>query len=775
MRPRGAKSSVVVITAVIGLGAGTALASTSAATAADQARSGGVPSSSGHGSADEAARLLRADAVDPVRIVREGDGDGEAQLVATLGDPVDAAGVPAQASAVQAAAAHVTRYAALFGLDQPRAELDASQVVTTSGGDRIVKFTQQVDGLPVIGGELAVSLDATGAMESVNGETTDAEGVLPAPSEAGAAATRTALTTTARTYGVPAASLTAAPAQQWFYDPALIGSPDPFGARPVWRVEVSDGGSIHQLVLVDAAGGGVVESVNQVLHANVRAVCDLENRPTADPDPPCRRDNYARVTGGPVNAGRPAANAAFAAAGDAWELYRRVGLDLNSMIGRNAGDGRKIRLTVNLAADPVAGPNAFWNGREAYFNGGLVADDIVAHELSHGVVQHTAGLFPAYQPGAMNESMADVFGELVDQANGNAGQRDWEIGEDATALPTLRDMQSPRRFDDPDRMRSSLFDGDPAFQDAGGVHTNSGIGNKTAFLIAQGGRFNGRTVRGLDRGQALRLETARIYFRALQMLTSGSDYADLGRVLPQACSRLAGSGQGDDRITASDCAQVRRAVAATQLTAQPRRAAVPEAPRCTPRNAASRRLFFDNFERSSRRVWAMQRLWDRLPRSGNRLVDIPFATSGRHSLFGFDPDPAQGDPARSSAELRRAIRVPNAGRTFLRFDHAYVFEFRPNGTRFFDGGLVELSLNGGRTWSSASGLRWVNGPDRRIVAQGGFRGFGGESHGYQSSRLDLSRFGGRTVRLRWTVRGDPAVAFAGWWLDDVDVYTCRRR
>jgi len=325
MRPRGAKSSVVVITAVIGLGAGTALASTSAATAADQARSGGVPSSSGRGSADEAARLLRADAVDPVRIVREGDGDGEAQLVATLGDPVDAAGVPAQASAVQAAAAHVTRYAALFGLDQPRAELDASQVVTTSGGDRIVKFTQQVDGLPVIGGELAVSLDATGAMESVNGETTDAEGVLPAPSEAGAAATRTALTTTARTYGVPAASLTAAPAQQWFYDPALIGSPDPFGARPVWRVEVSDGGSIHQLVLVDAAGGGVVESVNQVLHANVRAVCDLENRPTADPDPPCRRDNYARVTGGPVNAGRPAANAAFAAAGDAWELYRSRG------------------------------------------------------------------------------------------------------------------------------------------------------------------------------------------------------------------------------------------------------------------------------------------------------------------------------------------------------------------------------------------------------------------------------------------------------------------
>jgi hypothetical protein len=44
-----------------------------------------------------------------------------------------------------------------------------------------------------------------------------------------------------------------------------------------------------------------------------------------------------------------------------------------------------------------------------------------------------------------------------------------------------------------------------------------------------------------------------------------------------------------------------------------------------------------------------------------------------------------------------------------------------------------------------------------------------------SSRLNLSRFAGRTVRLRWTVSGDRTVAFLGWWLDDIDIYTCRRR
>ena len=46
------------------------------------------------------------------------------------------------------------------------------------------------------------------------------------------------------------------------------------------------------------------------------------------------------------------------------------------------------------------------------------ADDVVAHELAHGVIQHTAGLVYWYQSGAINESMADVVGELVDLADG---------------------------------------------------------------------------------------------------------------------------------------------------------------------------------------------------------------------------------------------------------------------------------------------------------------------------------------------------------------------
>ncbi|HEX2177513.1 MAG TPA: M4 family metallopeptidase [Nocardioidaceae bacterium] len=720
--------------------------------------------------AEAAERLLRADAVGTVRL--SGEDDGTAEFVG-LGRPVADPAAPASVTPVQAAGAHLDRYGALLGVDEPDSQLEPTAVVDAAGGSHVVKFTQRVDGLPVIGGELAVSVDADGDLEAVNGETTDTDVVAPAPSARAAAAVRTAVTTTARRHGVKPSTLTAGPARQWYFDPELVGSPDPLGPRPVWRVEVSDGAGIDQLVLIDTATGRVAESVNQVMHANIRVVCNRPDQAPGAVDQPCLARDYARAPG--RASAVAAANRVFDFAGDTWTLFNALGRDLNQMVGHNAGDGRKVRLTVNLPADMR---NAFWNGREAYFSTGLATDDVVAHELTHGVVQHTANLFPAYQSGAINESMADVFGELVDQRNGNTGQgqTDWLVGED-TSLGALRNMRVPGRFGDPDRMRSPRFAADPQFRDLGGVHTNSGVGNKAAFLIAQGGRFNGRTIRGLDRGLSDRRKTGRIYLRALQMLTSGSDYADLGRVLPQACRRLAGTGAR--RITGNDCAQVRRAVAATQMLAQPRNAAAPEAPRCSPRNAASRRLFSDNFERPASRAWTLGRLWSRRPRQGAQLTDLPYATSGRRSLFGLNPDPSLGDPAATSVTLRRAVRVP-AGRrtrTFLRFDHAYVFEFLP-GPRFLDGGLVEYSTNRGRTWRSASGLRWVNGPRQRIVlgpGPGGFRGFGGDSHGYQSSRVDLSRFAGRTLRLRWTMRADASVGYLGWWLDDIDVYTCRRR
>jgi bacillolysin len=725
--------------------------------------------------AEAAERLLRADATGPVTVST--GRDDVATFVGTLGTPV-ASRVPATATPVRAASEHLERYGGLFGVRRTRTQLEPTEVAGTGAGSHVVTFAQQVDGLPVLGGELAVSVDADGDLQSVNGETTDPGAVVPAPSEPAAAAVRTAVTVTARTHQLDAATLTPGPATQWYYDPELIGSPDPLGARPVWRVEVSNGLDVRELVLVDARTGAVAAHVNQVMHALDRVVCDRRNargRPTV-----CRTP--VRTENGPVSA-LADVNAAFDHAGDTAALYQSLGLDLTAMIGHGTGSGKTLHSTVRFCEPqrifPCPYDNAFWNGVGMYYGQGFpLADDVVAHELTHGVIERTSNLFYWYQSGAINESMADVFGELVDQRNqtDRAGrtQRAWLIGEDSP-VRAFRDMRNPGRFRQPDRMRSPRYVADTTLRDFGGVHANSGVGNKAASLIADGGTFNGRTVRGIDEGQSDRTKTARIYLRTLRMLTSGSDYADLGRVLPQACRALIGTGARP--ITASDCVQVRRAVAATEMFRQPRSATAPEAPRCTPRDAGSRRIFFDNMERPSRRAWTLGRLWFRGPLP--RLGLPPYATSGRRSLFGADPDPRLGMPATSSLTLRRAIRVPRTGRTFVRFDHARLFDYNLRVGRqavYFDGGRVDVSTNGGRTWSNAAALRWVNGPRQRIRVgrASDFRGFGGDSHGYQSSRLDLSRLGGRTVRLRWVVSGGPRLRYDGWWLDDVEVYTCRR-
>ncbi len=140
--------------------------------------------------------------------------------------------------------------------------------------------------------------------------------------------------------------------------------------------------------------------------------------------------------------------------------------------------------------------NAFWNGTQmAYGDGFAQADDVVGHELTHGVTDHESRLFYYYQSGAINESLSDVWGEFVDLSNTtgtDTATTRWQMGEDVPGFGAIRDMEDPTLFGDPDRMRSPNYYGGE--DDGGGVHYNSGVNNKAAFLMTDGGSFNGRTV-----------------------------------------------------------------------------------------------------------------------------------------------------------------------------------------------------------------------------------------------------------------------------------------
>jgi Zn-dependent metalloprotease len=231
-------------------------------------------------------------------------------------------------------------------------------------------------------------------------------------------------------------------------------------------------------------------------------------------------------------------------------------------------NGMTIISTVQYCdpSFPCPFDNSFWDGTQMVYGskyGDPLADDIVGHELTHGVTQYESNLFYYYQSGAINESLSDVFGEYYDQV-GNATGGDtagvkWLVGEDISGLGAIRSMSNPPAYGDPDKMSSpNYYTGNG---DNGGVHFNSGVNNKAVYLMVDGGAFNSKTVTGLGW-----TKVGAIYYEAqTNLLTSASDYSDLYYILQQACTNLI----GQKGIVAGDCTQVKNALDAVEMSRRP--------------------------------------------------------------------------------------------------------------------------------------------------------------------------------------------------------------
>lgn len=165
--------------------------------------------------------------------------------------------------------------------------------------------------------------------------------------------------------------------------------------------------------------------------------------------------------------------------------------------------------------------------------------DVIAHELTHAVTDTSADLIYQNESGAINESMSDIFGTLVEYHFNN--KPDWQVGEDIytpnVAGDALRSMEDPTLSGDPDHY-SKRYTGTG---DYGGVHINSGISNKAAFLLANGGTHYGVTVAGIGNDKA-----GDIYFRTLtQYLTPNSNYSHFRVSTIQAATDLYGASSAE--------------------------------------------------------------------------------------------------------------------------------------------------------------------------------------------------------------------------------------
>jgi Zn-dependent metalloprotease len=141
--------------------------------------------------------------------------------------------------------------------------------------------------------------------------------------------------------------------------------------------------------------------------------------------------------------------------------------------------------------------NAFWSGGIAAYGAGdgetfssFGAIDVVAHEITHGVTQHTANLVYQGESGALNESFSDIFGTVVEYYAEGRDKGDWLVGEDVIIGPgAIRSMENPNEFRDPDTYRGKNWvnPDDDEDEDNGGVHTNSGVQNFWYYLLSEGG------------------------------------------------------------------------------------------------------------------------------------------------------------------------------------------------------------------------------------------------------------------------------------------------
>jgi Zn-dependent metalloprotease len=247
-------------------------------------------------------------------------------------------------------------------------------------------------------------------------------------------------------------------------------------AIPVWRVWLLDDDvALSTEYLVAATGPQrVVRTRNRAHDALNRRVYDLEHKENDSGGVLRRSEGGQPSTIGDVNDG-------YDRTGDTYRY-------LNNVLSRDSFDGQGTTMTVKVQWRKNY-ENAHWTGGGAsgftVFGDDMTKLDVVTHEWFHAV---TEAVFTANtgddlqyirESGALNESISDSFAEAAEASE--SGGADWLLGEDTKYGP-IRSMVDPKKYGQPAHMRD--YKAKCELDDAGGVHTNSGIPNHAFFLIS---------------------------------------------------------------------------------------------------------------------------------------------------------------------------------------------------------------------------------------------------------------------------------------------------
>ena len=441
-------------------------------------------------------------------------------------------------------------YKALYRLENPARDLFPLRVAEAEGESHLF-LGQRHRGLPVLNAALAMDV-VDGRVRATRGRWIASMPILGAAKVTSPDALALALRSTEgqRTESAGDPRLVV-------YDPWLFGG-EASSPGLAWSVSIFAEGGLRT-VIIDATNGAVRNSIDEVT--------------TEDPE----KDFYIQTGNGSFSSncwnwtsdddewfdedgedGYPGADFdPFLDGLHAWELMHSVYDWFHGNFGRNGMDDDDGQHEAIAHVTYPAGSNASFTGGCPLFmfSDGYVVRDIFGHEFGHAIDYFSSDLVYQNQSGALDESFADVFAMLIDPA-------DFTIGEALPGVP-LRDMSDPPRRGQPDHM--SGFAALPAgvapnaANDNGGVHGNSGIPNKAAWLLVQGGQHQGYRVSALGRAKV-----AWLYYGVITTgLTSGSQFVDARDALVSYAGIYASTGRHG--FEARDDCQVKNAFASVGI------------------------------------------------------------------------------------------------------------------------------------------------------------------------------------------------------------------
>jgi Zn-dependent metalloprotease len=377
----------------------------------------------------------------------------------------------------------------------------------------------------------------------------------------------------------------------------------------------------------------------------------------------------------------------------------------------------------------------------------------------------------------------------------------WLSGEDDPAFgEAIRDMWNPGCYGDPNKVSDINYV--CSTTDNGGVHTNSGVPNHAFALIVDGGTFNGQTVTGIGLTKA-----GHIYWRSQEVYqTPSSNFVDHADAIEQSCTDLVGQNLNSlsttnpaqvpsgVSITAGDCAEVHKAMLAVEMRTPPTQCNFQPLlnpntpPLCGTGQGNANSAFLESFE-SGATGWTVTI-------TGPFTSTLPFEwkldstlPGGRSGSGMFADDDGAGDCAGGNNDFTRVTELYSPIVTIpltttyprLAFDHYVASELG------WDGGNVKISVNGGAftpivpadyTFNSYNlDLNGVGaGNTNPLAGEPAFTGTDGGSVGgtWGQSQVDLRNYAnpGDTVQLRFDFGTDGCGGVDGWYLDDVNMYSC---